>query len=123
MQLDGATDAQHAGGSIGLLEHAEACLHAAHQRSCNMAVASSLPPFDFSFKAECPPDVVVRRPPPLGIQTRVEPGGQQLARQEQGEDLRSPLPEALLTAKLLPALAVKQPLRHSAQRTQPDSRP
>ena len=119
MQLDGDTDVQHAAGGLGAARHAVAGPYAAHQRGCDAAIASVLPPYTFISSSYPPAAGWQNAALAADIQAGVQPERQRAAELEQDEDMRSPLPDALLSAGLLPALAGKKSLRNNAQRTQP----
>ena len=105
MQLDSDSDAPRAAASPGAMAHSEADLHAAHHRICDGAVASALPTYKCAFAEEMLPVEALRRPLILSAQMGVQLEGQWIAHET---EMRSPVPDALLPAILLPALAVKK---------------
>ena len=117
MQLDStavtAITAQHAACGFGIMTHGGAGQQLMHHRKCGeQALFCGM----CDASAECPARGAEWRPPVSDVETGVQVEGQRGAQQQVDVAMQSPFPDALLTAAVVPAMAVRKGSRPGAER-------
>jgi hypothetical protein len=103
MQLDVETlaEAEHTAGSFGVAVRAAAPPNAVQQRNCDTGANFMYPFFSLELVHECSARQHSRRPLPPGHHVMLQAEDQRVASLGQDEDMRSPLPDALLTSAVI----------------------